>query len=186
MKLTNPFSFELSCDPIYTIATGSLFIIHVNEKEFRENEVGLEFKVKDHDTVSKSDELGIVHVSGKTLCDADGKRMPFKLDCADGSESLLNLRCRPATGYDLKFMDYAAQHKKDPTAGFLSVDKRLDILMKPKSAPSKTLLMKEKDRMEGRFFSYILDKYSCNGQEFLIALVLPSTFFTTQITASKR
>eukprot|EP00546_Thalassionema_frauenfeldii_P020474 CAMPEP_0178902658 /NCGR_PEP_ID=MMETSP0786-20121207/4727_1 /TAXON_ID=186022 /ORGANISM="Thalassionema frauenfeldii, Strain CCMP 1798" /LENGTH=1315 /DNA_ID=CAMNT_0020573949 /DNA_START=59 /DNA_END=4006 /DNA_ORIENTATION=- len=137
-----------TCDPIYTIATGSLFIIHVNEKEFRENEVGLEFKVKDKDTVSKSDELGIVRVSGKALCDAAGERMPLPLDCADGSESLLNLRCRPATGYDLKFMEYAAQHKKDPNAGFLSVDKRLDILLKPKIRPSKTLLMKEKDHME--------------------------------------
>lgn len=93
----------------------------------------LVFQVKDYDTVSRNDVLGRVEVSGKTLCEANGERMVFKLEPPEEFKHLdagfLNLRCRPVTPYDRKFLDFAA----GKTEGvFLGVNKNNRIILTPR------------------------------------------------------
>ena len=137
-------------DPIFTIATGSLFILEVMEHEFRASD-GLLFKVKDYDRTSKSDDLGYVQVSGKDLCEANGQRMTLKLTPPEGRElseaGVLNLRCRPMTAYDKKFLAYATGNAGSDD--LFGIDKNLDIIMNPRSGTRK--LLNERMSMTGAF-----------------------------------
>jgi len=139
-----------SLNPIYTIQHDSLFVFHINEEEFKNESKSsqmMTFKVKDYDKVSKNDDLGTVVVSGRTIWEqattnGGAERMVLNLTttppCDDNDDkkkqkqnALLNIRCRIATAYDLKFMDFLAKHKKDPKVGFLTVEQQMDILMNP-------------------------------------------------------
>ena len=143
-------------DPIYTVSTGSLFILKAVKQELCEGE-GLLFIVKDYDRVGGNDELGHVQVSGKVLCEANGERMALPLEPAKGSKQedagKLNIRCRPATNYDKKFLEYAAGNMK---GDFLGINQRMDIIMNPSGGERS--LIKQKVSMMGKsnFLDYSL------------------------------
>ena len=99
-------------NPIWTLKTGSLFLLTVESKHFFV-ENGLQFVLKDYDQFGKHDVLGVVKVEPKLFYNANGtERMEFKLQPPHGSQEkdvpgMLVLRCRRATVEDQKFMsDY--------------------------------------------------------------------------------
>jgi hypothetical protein len=100
-----------SLDPIWTLKTGSLFLLTVESKKLFLEE-GLNFLVKDHDQFGKDEVLGMVNVNPRAVYLAQGERKEFKLLPPNGSKQqevpgYLVLRCRRASEYDQKFMaDY--------------------------------------------------------------------------------
>lgn len=100
---------ENSLDPIWTIKTGSLFLLEVEAEElFIED--GMKFLVKDFDQFGGNETLGIVHVPPKTLYKANGERMEFKLQPVPGKTTTevpgyLAIRCRRATAHDKNFIE---------------------------------------------------------------------------------
>ncbi|KAG7350839.1 C2 domain containing protein [Nitzschia inconspicua] len=103
---------EKTLNPIWTLKTGSLFLLTVESERFFVED-GMQFIVKDYDQLGKDEVLGLVHVNPRTLYQSKGERMEFKLQPPMGSKhkevpGFLVLRCRRATEYDIKFMaDYA-------------------------------------------------------------------------------
>jgi len=121
-------------NPIYTIKTGSLFVLNVMKQEFIEEKDAVTFIVKDFDAVGMSnDELGTVSVSGEDLIKANGERMVLKLNPKKGSKhkeaGVINIRCRPASNYDKKFLEYANGDRK---GDFLGIGANTDIIMNPR------------------------------------------------------
>ena len=96
-------------DPIWTVKTGSLFLLEVeSEQLFLED--GLKFLVKDFDQFGGNETLGLVHVPPRTIYRADGERMEFKLQPVPGKTAgevpgYLAIRCRRATTYDKTFIE---------------------------------------------------------------------------------
>jgi hypothetical protein len=140
-----------SRDPIYTVKTGSLCVLNVTKKEFIEDQEAVTFIVKDKDAPGMSnDELGHVSVSGEDLLKANGERMTLKLEPKKGSKckeaGVINIRCRPASNYDKKFLEYA---NGDQKGDFLGVGANTDIVMKPRGG--STDLIKGKSTMDGKF-----------------------------------
>lgn len=68
-----------SLNPIWTIGSGSLFILDVTPEVFFGSAQGLSFIIKDYDTMSKNDTLGKVFVTQEDLLNGDGERTEFKL-----------------------------------------------------------------------------------------------------------
>jgi hypothetical protein len=106
-EIIDIFSNE-SLNPIWTLKTGSLFLLTVDSKKLFLEE-GLNFMVKDHDQFGKDEVLGIVNVEPRHLYLAQGERVPFKLHPPNGSKQAevpgyLVIRCRRASDYDQKFM----------------------------------------------------------------------------------
>lgn len=106
-SITNVLSHSL--DPIWTIKTGSLFLLEV-ESEHLFLEDGMKFLVKDFDQFGSNETLGLVHVPPRTLYLANGERMEFKLQPVPGKTvgevpGYLAIRCRRATTYDKTFME---------------------------------------------------------------------------------
>lgn len=105
-----------SLDPIWTLKTGSLFLLTVESKALFLTE-GLTLIVKDWDLVGKNETLGVVSVPATKLYEAKGERMEFKLQSPPGSNEeeipgFLAIRARRATDYDKKFMEgYEASSK---------------------------------------------------------------------------
>eukprot|EP00980_Cylindrotheca_fusiformis_P020990 scaffold7987_cov200-Cylindrotheca_fusiformis.AAC.19 len=95
-------------EPIYTIKTGSLFILTVESKELFMNG-GLSFLVEDRDGFSSNDLLGVTTVPAVALYKAKGERMEFKFN----TKGFLAIRCRRATEHDKEFM---AQYNKSRVA----------------------------------------------------------------------
>jgi hypothetical protein len=96
-----------SLDPIWTIKTESLFLLEVDTADLFLSE-GLLCILYDFDKVGKDEKLGAITISPKTLYEAKGERMEFKLEPAPGQTKevpgYLAIRCRKATDYDAKFM----------------------------------------------------------------------------------
>ena len=98
-------------DPIWTLKTGSLFLLTTESRRLFLDD-GMRFIVKDFDSIGKDEVLGIVHVKPQILYKAEGQRMEFKIQPPHGSKAsevpgYLVLRVRRATEYDQKFMaDY--------------------------------------------------------------------------------
>eukprot|EP00339_Tiarina_fusa_P025749 CAMPEP_0117019744 /NCGR_PEP_ID=MMETSP0472-20121206/15103_1 /TAXON_ID=693140 ORGANISM="Tiarina fusus, Strain LIS" /NCGR_SAMPLE_ID=MMETSP0472 /ASSEMBLY_ACC=CAM_ASM_000603 /LENGTH=1103 /DNA_ID=CAMNT_0004724777 /DNA_START=181 /DNA_END=3489 /DNA_ORIENTATION=+ len=95
-------------DPIWTLKTGSLFLLEVESKHLFVEE-GLTLLVKDYDQFGGNEMLGVVKVPAHKLYQAKGERMELKLQPPPGSRETeiggyLALRCRRATEYDKKFM----------------------------------------------------------------------------------
>jgi hypothetical protein len=94
-------------DPIWTIATKSLFLLNVNLQDLFRGD-GLLCIVHDFDTVGTNERLGSITVPPKTLFDAKGERMEFKLGPPPGKTNdvpgYLAIRCRRATSEDIEFM----------------------------------------------------------------------------------
>ena len=97
-------------DPIWTIATGSLFLladIHLQQL-FRSE--GLLCVVYDYDKLGANDPLGAVTIAPKTIYDAQGERMELELGPPPGKvrhsvSGYLAVRIRRATQYDIEFME---------------------------------------------------------------------------------
>lgn len=110
-------------DPIWTIKTDSLFLFTLTSQELFTSD-GLLFVLKDFDKLGGNEKLGVVTVPAKTLYEAKGERMEFKLQ-PHGYKSkevsgYLAIRCRRASTRDIKFME----ESRNPTS------KQLDFLHK--------------------------------------------------------
>lgn len=101
-------------DPIWTVMTGSLFLLTVDVKELFRGE-GLLCVVYDYDKVGGDERLGACTIPPKTLYDAKGERMEFKLGPPPGKTQdvpgYLAIRCRRATEEDKEFMKKFADSK---------------------------------------------------------------------------
>lgn len=119
--------------------------------EFAASE-GLKFTVKDYDTVGRNDELGTVVIPGKELCEATGERKTYILVPPAKSKKteagVINIRCRPATNYDRKFLEYVNGNQK---GGFMGIDQNTDIVMKPRGGSRN--LVKEKIATVGKWLA---------------------------------
>ena len=98
-------------DPIWTLKTGSLFLLTLESKDLFLND-GLGFLVRDFDRLGSDESLGFVRVSPGTLYKAQGERLEFKLQpppgskhAAEGVPGYLAIRCRRASENDIKFME---------------------------------------------------------------------------------
>lgn len=104
-------------DPIWTLQTGSLFILTTQTKELFAGD-GLCCFVRDYDVLS-NDEMGHFIVPPSLLYQANGEREVFKLQPPLGKTKevpgYVAIRCRRATDYDKKFMkEYALAEKDKP------------------------------------------------------------------------
>lgn len=119
---------------------------------------GIKFTVKDHDQVGRNDTLGTVMVPGKDLCEATGDRKTYKLVPPEKSKKteagVINIRCRPTTNYDRRFLTYV---NGDLKGDFMGIDQNMDIVMKPRGASGK--IIKEKLTTVGKFSSCRLLQY---------------------------
>lgn len=68
-----------SVNPIWTLQSGSLFILSVTPEVFFGSALGLCFTVKDYDIGTKNDVLGKVFVSQDDLLNGNGERKEFEL-----------------------------------------------------------------------------------------------------------
>jgi hypothetical protein len=89
------------------VKTKSLFLLEVDTKELFLSE-GLLCSLYDYDKVGANEKLGAITIPPKTLYDAKGERMEFKLGPSPGETKdvpgYLSIRCRRATDYDANFM----------------------------------------------------------------------------------
>lgn len=73
-----PLTLFCRLDPIWTVKTGSLFIIKLTVEELLTSN-GLTCEVMDFDKFGANDKLGLVTVPPKVLYDAKGERLEFHL-----------------------------------------------------------------------------------------------------------
>ena len=110
-------------DPIWTLKTDSLFLFTISTRElFLSN--GLTFTLKDYDQVGNHETLGVFYVEPKTIFDAKGERLEYKLEPPPGSkhkEDVLGhvaIRCRRASSSDIQFLEeYHASRKRGVLGG---------------------------------------------------------------------
>jgi hypothetical protein len=96
-----------SLNPIWTLQSGSLFILSILAKDLFAGD-GLFCRVVDYDVLS-SDDLGYFVVPPIVLYKGNGERVEFKLKAPPKSKGdvpgHLAIRCRRATQYDKEFME---------------------------------------------------------------------------------
>ena len=94
-------------DPIWTIKTNSLFLLKIDAKQLFRSE-GLLCIVYDYDKLGGNERLGAVTIPPKTIYDAKGERLEFKLGPPPGKTDdvpgYLAVRVRRATKNDIDFM----------------------------------------------------------------------------------
>lgn len=112
------------------------------KQEFLDAKEGLTFTVFDKDPGPLSDDaLGHVKVSAEDLCNGDGERMVLKLQSErklNGDFGTISIRCRPASNYDKKFLDFAENQNGD----FLGVRQSQEICFDTKGGTTKNPLSK--------------------------------------------
>jgi hypothetical protein len=99
-------------DPIWTVDTGSLFILSTTSRDFFQSSSGLTFLVKDYDAVGSNEVLGKVVIPQQELLQAKAERVEYPLgNLLQGFDATkevyapkLNLRVRPATKDDFQFV----------------------------------------------------------------------------------
>ena len=93
-------------NPVWTLHTGSLFLIRMPPEEFFAASGGILFKIKDYDSMSSSDTLGSVKVPLVDAIDGKGQRKAYKVIGKDPSADAgtLFLRFRPATQDEINFL----------------------------------------------------------------------------------
>ena len=126
-----------------------LFILDVMEADFVVTS-GLHLKVKDYDLgPQKSDDLGSITIDPKTLLEAKGERMVFKLNPPLKKEGKdaghIAIRCRRATNYDREFLDSL---ESKTLSSYLGVDEDLE-KAKPQGGGGAKLL--QKNFMVGKY-----------------------------------
>lgn len=110
-----------TCDPIWAVDTGSLFILSSRARDFF-GTTGLTFILKDYDAVGANEVLGKVTIPQDTLLKARGERVEYPvqvlLESFDAKNAVrmpkLNIRVRPANHEDFVFMKtlFAVQKNK--------------------------------------------------------------------------
>jgi hypothetical protein len=75
----SPLLSNVRVNPIWTIDTGSLFLLSVTPEAFFATATGLSFFVKDYDVMGKNDVLGRVVVGQEELLDGKGERSVYAL-----------------------------------------------------------------------------------------------------------
>lgn len=91
-----------SLDPIWTVKTGSLFLLKLTTEElFTSN--GLICEVMDFDKFGGNDKLGLITVPPKVLFEGKGERLEYDLLPSKGAEnvSVSSLRLVYCTGSSL-------------------------------------------------------------------------------------
>ena len=68
-----------SLNPVWTLSTGSLFLIQTTLNDFFESANRLEFVVKDYDSVGDNDVLGSALIRKDDLLRGEGERVEFPL-----------------------------------------------------------------------------------------------------------
>jgi len=111
-------NFVVSLNPIWTVRTGSLFLIATTTKELFRCFEGICFEVRDYDAIGEGSCLGVVYVPPKVVYEANGERLEFNLQSPSkkqdfSSKGILALRFRHASIEDLNFM---AELVRDETA----------------------------------------------------------------------
>lgn len=108
-------------NPVWTIDTGSLFLLDMTPEKFFSSGLGLSFAICDCDVFGQADKLGSVFVAQEELLEGTGKRVeyPIILDSkyrkARGCR--LVLRFRQATNVDTEFMQTYAELRKKRSVG---------------------------------------------------------------------
>lgn len=120
---TRHFSNELN--PVWTVDTGSLFLMECNAEDFFSYATGLRFRILDKDRVSRNDVIGNVTISQSDLLQMKGERLSFpihlspnllKKNAKNASAPKLNLRVRKAKPEDkafIKALNAVSRKKKD-------------------------------------------------------------------------
>lgn len=101
-------------NPVWTLTSGSLFLIQTNLTDFFAKANNIEFVVRDYDRIGDDDVLGTVLVSKKELINGDGERVDYELttakltgtknDFIGQKKSFLTLRSKKATEEDIAFL----------------------------------------------------------------------------------
>jgi hypothetical protein len=98
-------------NPIWTLSTGSLFLIQKTPEEFFGATSGMSFLLKDYDAFGANDVLGRVSVSLDEVLKATGERTEYDIapdkpgkSAAGETAGKLYLRIKPATQDDIEFM----------------------------------------------------------------------------------
>jgi hypothetical protein len=95
-------------DPVWTIETGSLFLLPVDVGTLFGGE-GLLCVLHDYDSIGADEKLGQFCISPKQMYDAKGERMEFALQPIPGDNNTVTghiaIRCRRATDFDIDFMN---------------------------------------------------------------------------------
>ena len=114
---TDVISKDLS--PIWTLETGSLFVLKTTPEEFFGSTSGMTFLLKDYDAVGQNDVLGSVTVPLNDLLEGKGDRIEFDIvpdksmvNQFKGKSPKLNLRFKRASKSDCEFMNAFADKSK--------------------------------------------------------------------------
>jgi hypothetical protein len=95
-------------DPIWTIKTGSLFLLTVSMNDLFLND-GLVLILHDFDKVGSDEILGAIKIRAKQIYEAKAERMEFKLGPAGSNTEEVSghmaIRCRRASDQDIQFME---------------------------------------------------------------------------------
>lgn len=75
----HPLLIHQRVNPIWTIDSGSLFLLDVTPEDFFGSSQGLSFIIRDFDTISSNDTLGKVFVEQDDLLNGDGERVEHDL-----------------------------------------------------------------------------------------------------------
>jgi Ca2+-dependent lipid-binding protein len=77
-------------NPVWTLSTGSLFLIQISLAEFFESSNYMEFIVKDYDSIGDHEVLGSVLVSKTDMLEGTGDRTEYKLSQYAGKSNVVS------------------------------------------------------------------------------------------------
>lgn len=108
-----------SLDPIWSISTGSLFMIDMTPEDFFSAATGLTFILEDYDALGKNDMLGSAQVLLDEILEGTGDRKEYEINVMPDAKmkgkkkSKLYLRFKQATQDDVDFMHEYEANKKN-------------------------------------------------------------------------
>ena len=127
-------------DPVWTIKTDSLFLLKTTAKDLFLSD-GLLCLLLDFDGIGKDERLGAVTVPAKTMYDAKGERMTFKIGPppgkTDNPPGHMAIRIRRATEYDCRFLE---EYQSSIKRGLLGKKKAVRRIEEEKSEGGAGLL----------------------------------------------
>lgn len=94
-------------NPIWTLSTGSLFLVEMTPEEFFSSSAGMTFVIKDEDTIGSNETLATVTVPLEVLLEGKGERVGYVIEPHDKPdkkperEGKLFLRFKKATAEDI-------------------------------------------------------------------------------------
>lgn len=108
-------------NPIWTIDTGSLFLLEMTPERFFSSGVGLSFAILDYDVLGQDDLLGVVYVSQEELLEGTGERVEYPVILEEQHKKTIGcrlaLRFRQATNVDTEFMKTFAAQRTNKSVG---------------------------------------------------------------------